>query len=71
MIGKKKRQKFSMGFISQTSTTMVVDKFRSVQKMTKPILKIFKKLIKQTHTHTHTQTGPPVEVPPELKIQFH
>ena len=44
---------------------MVVDKFRSVQKITKPILKIFKKFCK-----TDRQTGSPVEVPPELKNTY-
>ena len=46
---------------------MVVDKFRSVQKITKPILKKFCKTDRQTDTQTDTQTGSPVEVPPELK----
>ena len=36
-----------------TSTTMVIDKFRSVQKITKLILKNF---VKQTDTHTDRQT---------------
>ena len=49
---------------------MIIDKFRSVQKFTKPILKIFKKFCKtdrQTYTQTDRKTGSPVEVPPELK----
>ena len=46
---------------------MVVDKFRSVQKITKPILKFSKSFVKQTDRQTDTQTGSPVEVPPELK----
>ena len=46
---------------------MVVDKFRSVQKITKPILKKFCKTDTQNHRQTHIHTAPPVEVPPELK----
>ena len=41
---------------------MVVDKFQSVQKITKPILKFFKKFCK-----ANRHTWSPVEVPPELK----
>ena len=38
-----------------TSTTMVVDNFQSVQKITKPILKFSKSFVKQTDRQTHTQ----------------
>ena len=53
-----------------TSTTMVVDKFRSVQKITKPILKISKSFVKQTHRQTDRQ-GLLLKFLRNLKISLH
>ena len=49
---------------------MVVDKFQSVQKITKPILKKFVvwRVLQGGHVDDVTWwTAPPIEVPPELK----